>query len=124
MNAGTPVFNEEIHFHCVSTSTDPSESRADTYFENIEDAKVYAEIQAAKFAAVWLWERGNVNRSGYEDAWVTYWWNWRLAKEHKYGEPEGRGRGWVDWINNKLPVDLKNSTHAYTPLDPKVRSPL
>ncbi|ANL87036.1 hypothetical protein [Rhizobium phaseoli] len=123
MNSGTPTLNEDIHYHCVSTSTDPDESRADTYFENIEDAKEFAEIQAAKFAAVWLWERGKiVGRAGYEDVWIVYWWNTVLAKDYGYGPPEGRGRGWANWMDAPLPSDLRNSTCEYTPLDIKVRS--
>ncbi|MGR9431349.1 hypothetical protein [Rhizobium leguminosarum] len=118
MKPGTSQYNVKIHFHCVSTSTDPEDSRADTFFDNIGDAKEFAEIQAAKFAAVWLWERGDVGRPGYEDVWVTYWWNRLLAMDYQFGDPEGRGRGWVDWINNKLPTDLKNSIHEYAPLDP------
>lgn len=108
---------EDFHYHCVSTSTDPDESRTDTYFDNIEDAKEFAEIQAARFAAVWLWERGNLGRPGYEDVWIAYWWNRLLAMDYGYGDPEGRGKGWVDWLNNKLPTDLKNATHEYVPLD-------
>ncbi|TBG52565.1 hypothetical protein [Rhizobium leguminosarum] len=122
MKPGTSQYDKEIHFHCVSTSTDPEDSRADTFFDNIGDAKEFAEVQVAKFTAVWLWERGNVGRPGFEDVWVTYWWTKPLAIGQKFGDPEGRGRGWVDWINNKLPADLKNSIHEYVPLDPKVRS--
>jgi len=122
MNSGTPHYDEEIHFHCVSTSTDPDYSNADTYFDNIEDAKEFAVVQADKYVAVWLWERGNVGRPGCEDFWIAYWWNKLLAKDYGYGDPEGRGKGWVSWMEGKLPTDLKNSIHPYSPLDPKYQS--
>lgn len=121
MNTGTSTYDETIHFHCVSTSTDLEFSNDEKYFSDIEDAKIFAEAKTRKFPGVWLWERGNFGRPGYEDVWVTYWWSKQLA-EADYGEPEGRGNGWVNWMIDKVPADLKYSTHDYVPLDPKPRS--
>ncbi|RVH69157.1 hypothetical protein CN198_13910 [Sinorhizobium meliloti] len=113
---GTTEYDDEIHFHCVSTSTDPEEVNTSRYFTKAEDAQIFAEAKLKQFAAVWLWERGDCGRPGYEDVWVSYWWSNLLAQDYGFGSPEGRGKGWVDWTDDKLPTDLKNSTHSYVPL--------
>lgn len=115
---GTTEYDEAIHFHCVSTSTNPEQVETSRYFINIEDARIFAEAKLKQFVAVWLWERGDCGRPGYDDVWMSYWWTDLLAKDYGFGPPEGRGKGWVDWtMGYRLPTDLKNSTHTYVPLD-------
>lgn len=114
---GTTEYDEEVHFHSVSTSTDPEEVHTSRYFSNIEEARTFAEAKLQQFAAVWLWERGDCGRTGYEDVWMNYWWSNLLAQDYGFGAPEGRGEGWVDWTDGKLPADLRNSTQTYVPLD-------
>lgn len=115
---GTTEYKEDIHFHCVSFTSDPAAVASDMYFTNIGEAKEFAEHKVRHFSSVMLWERGHVGRPGYEDVWVAYWWTDHLAKVYNFGTREGRGKGWVSWGETKLPTDLKTSTHLYTPLDP------